>query len=269
MASTQPGVQLRLDIAYDGTSYHGWQKQPAPKQTVQSHIEAALKRITGSSVRVIGAGRTDAGVHALGQVAAAPVVTHLTLPVLHKALNAVLPEDIRITRLGWERPGFHPQHDAIEKTYFYQIHIGAFLPPFRRTCCYHARLPLDLTAMRTAARCLVGRHDFRSFTTQAHAKRNTIRRVRRIWITHIPDGLRVFVTADGFLYNMVRAFVGALLKVGDGTLTPDDLRGIRDARDRRAAPPNAPPQGLFLWRVCYSSRRASARLPNGGNDARP
>jgi tRNA pseudouridine38-40 synthase len=145
MASTQPAVQLRLDIAYDGTSYHGWQKQPAPRQTVQSHIEAALQRITCSSVRVIGAGRTDAGVHALGQVAAAPVVTHLTLPVLHKALNAVLPKDIRITRLAWERPGFHPQHDAIEKTYFYQIHIGAFLPPFRRTCCYHARVPLDLT----------------------------------------------------------------------------------------------------------------------------
>jgi tRNA pseudouridine38-40 synthase len=265
MPSTQAALQLRLDIAYDGTSYHGWQSQPPPRQTVQGEVEAALARITGSSVRVIGAGRTDAGVHALGQVAVAPLVTHLTLPVLHKALNAVLPDDIRITGVQWVGPDFHPQHHAIEKTYFYQIHVGPYVPPFRRTCCHHSRVPLDLAAMREAARSLVGSHDFRSFTTQAHTKRNTVRCVRRIWITHIPGGLRVFVTANGFLYNMVRAFVGALLKVGDGSLAPDALQGIRDAKDRRAAPPNAPPHGLFLWRVCYSSRRANARPRNGGN----
>lgn len=261
--------QLRFDIAYDGTDYHGWQSQPPPHRTVQGEIEAAVRRVTGQNVRLIGAGRTDAGVHALGQVASARLVTHLPLRNLHKALNAVLPDDIRVTRVTEVRDDFHPQHQAIEKTYFYQIHLGSYLPPFRRTSFYHARVALDLERMRAAARELIGRHDFRSFTTQAQTKRSTVRQVRRLWITRINGGLRVFVTADGFLYNMVRAFVGALLKAGMGDLSPGELRDILSAGDRRRAPPNAPPHGLFLWRVQYTSRRlASAPRGSEANAAR-
>ncbi|MFO0981626.1 MAG: tRNA pseudouridine(38-40) synthase TruA [Planctomycetota bacterium] len=271
-AGASGGEQLGLELAYDGTAYNGWQSQPPPHDTVQGEVEKAIARITGCTIRLIGAGRTDAGVHALGQVAVARLATHLPLAELRKALNAVLPGDIRVKSVRRVPAAFHPQHDAIDKTYFYQIHVGSFLPPFRRHCFYHSRVALDLERMRAAARVLVGEHDFRSFTTQAHLKKSTVRCVRRLWILRIPSGLRVFVTADGFLYNMVRAFVGALLKVGAGDLSAPDLHTILTARDRRAAPPNAPPQGLFLWRVRYAVRDqplASRRRPSstsaGGN----
>ncbi len=228
---------VRLLVAYDGTRSAGWQRQREGR-TVQATLEDALARITGRRTTVIGAGRTDAGVHALGQVAHTRVVTRLSPAVLRRAMNAVLPDDVIVRRLA-EAPGrFHAQHDARRKWYRYRIATGPVRPLLERAFVHYVPQPLDLAAMRRAAARWVGRHDFRAFHSSGRPVTSTRRRVDRLRISRQGGELHIDIIADGFLYHMVRRMVGTLLEIGRGRPAP-------------AVAPTAPAHGLCLMQVTY------------------
>ena len=256
-----------LRLAYDGTRYAGWQVQPG-LPTVQGALEAALARLLGGPVRVTGSGRTDAGVHALGQVAHFDDPRGLAVERLALALNALLPDDIRALAAAEVPPDFHARHDARDKSYVYQIHVpggraqpaGRFeLPVARRHAFHAAGGPLDVRAMRAAAARLVGRHDFTAVSKRMDDDRTPVRTLHSLRVLRVPHGLRVVATADGFLYGMVRLLSGLLLDVGRGRRAPEDVPALLASGDRSRAPPSLPPQGLFLWRVRYGRTREDPR----------
>jgi tRNA pseudouridine38-40 synthase len=243
-------------LEYDGTDFEGWQSQPEGHRTVQDTLETALHRITGSSVRVIGAGRTDAGVHAAGQVASAEIETSMTCSELHRALNTILPGDLAVVGLEQRPDGFHAQHDARFKLYRYRIWNGSSPSPLRARCSHWLRTPLDVAGMREAARHFEGRHDFASLQTAGSSVSDTIRTLHRAEIAGAPGGeIRVEVEGSGFLRHMVRNLVGILLEVGRGRLPSASVPAILAARERGAAPPTAPARGLVLVRVDYGFLR--------------
>ncbi len=241
---------IRLTLEYDGTSYNGFQRQGG-LPTIQSELERAVAIITGARVPVIGAGRTDAGVHAKGQVACFRTEARMPAERFVPALNSVLPRDIRVVAAREADPGFHPRYDARWKTYEYLIDTGAVPSVFLRNYAHHVPFALDIAAMREAAAHLVGRHDFRSFAA-AHGGAKTFSRDVRAFSIEVDGRLvRMTVEANGFLYNMVRIMAGTLILVGMRKLAPEDVARIRDARDRRLAGPTAPARGLCLVRVSY------------------
>ena len=269
---------LKLTVAYDGTAYAGWQIQPADP-TVQGVLEAALREITQETVRVTVAGRTDAGVHALGQVAGLSTESRLSNHDLHRGLNAVLPEDIAVVRVEDAREGFHATHDAQGKLYRYRIHNGRTPAVFDRHWTWHYPQSLDAAAMHRAGQALVGRHDFSSFETAGSERPNSVRTITELTVTRggwlgssassppvasISGGsaeprpqpldderITIEVAGDGFLYNMVRAIVGTLVEVGKGARDVSWLAEVLAAHDRRQAGQTSPPHGLFLVRVDY------------------
>jgi tRNA pseudouridine38-40 synthase len=238
-----------LVLEYDGAPFHGWQRQPGQVPTVQGTVEEALGRILGSEVRVRGAGRTDAGVHALRQWATFSAPSRPGATELRRALNAVLPPAVRVRRLDESRRALDALRESVRKTYFYQWHVGDYLPAHRRATFGHAGRRLDLPAMRAGAAILTGRHDFSSFATEAHRQRSCVRELSRTRIVSLPGGVRMFFTAPGFLYNMVRALAAALVEVGTGRWSVATLGEVLAASDRSRGPATAPPQGLFLLRV--------------------
>jgi tRNA pseudouridine38-40 synthase len=245
---------LRLTIAYDGTDFHGWQVQPR-QRTVQGEIEAAIQRITREPVRVIGSGRTDAGVHALGQVASVATDSRLPPHNFQRAVNSELPDDVVLLDVAEAPPGFHANGDCVSKRYRYQIDSGPVPNVFlRRTSWYHRR-PLDEDAMHRAAQALLGTHDFRSYESTGSERPDTVRTVLDISVTSCVErcgpAIHIEVEADGFLYNMVRAIVGTLVQVGRGRMPVEWPGEVLASRDRRRAGPTAPPQGLFLLRANY------------------
>ena len=246
---------IKLTLAYDGTDYAGWQVQPG-RRTVQGVLEAALEKITGEPVRTLASGRTDAGVHALGQVVAFRTATHLPEEVLRRALNAELPRDVAVRDVARAADGFHPIRDALRKRYRYIIHDGPVRDVFRRRYAWQYPRRLDADAMHRAAQCLLGTHDMASFQTSGAERASTVRTICEIAVRrgeasdrHV---LSTEVEADGFLYNMVRAVVGTLVEIGRGARPEGWLAEVLSARDRRLAGPTAPPQGLVLVRVDYS-----------------
>jgi tRNA pseudouridine38-40 synthase len=253
---------LKLTVAYDGTAYAGWQIQP-DLPTVQGTLEAAWQEITQQEVRVSAAGRTDAGVHALGQVAGLSTDSRLSNSELQRGLNAVLPDDVAVVRLEDAREGFHATHDAQTKTYRYQIHNGRTPDVFNRCYTWHYPQPLDAAAMHRAGQSLVGRHDFSSFESAGSERPDSIRTITELTVTRggwlgssvsSPpdcDSISIEVTGDGFLYNMVRAIVGTLVEVGKGARDVSWPADVLAARDRRQAGQTAPPHGLFLVSVQY------------------
>ncbi len=245
---------LKLILAYDGTAYAGWQVQ-TNQRTLQGTLEAALQKITGESIRVVASGRTDAGVHAVGQVVSFVTASRLEANVLRKALNAELPDDMAILEAGETREGFHVIRDATRKRYRYVIHDGPARDVFRRHYVWHYRRRVDAEAMHRAAQALVGRHDFRSFETGWPQRTSSVRTVfeisvRRGW-TSDSDLVVLEIEADGFLYNMVRSIVGTLVEVGRGERSESWPAEVLAAQDRRAAGMTAPPEGLFLISVVY------------------
>ena len=213
---------IKLTLAYDGTAYAGWQFQ-AQERSVQEVLEAAIEKVTGAKTRVAGSGRTDAGVHALGQVAAFRTESRLPAEVLRRALNAHLPQDVAVLEAVEVDEGFHPIRDARRKRYRYVIRDGPVRDVFRRGTAWHCRFDLDADAMHRAAQALAGTHDFRSFETQGSKRRTTVRTVYDIQVRR-GDGpdrhvICVEIEADGFLYNMVRCIVGTLVQVGRGNRT--------------------------------------------------
>ena len=245
---------IKLTLAYDGTAYAGWQVQPGEK-TVQAALEKAIERITGEKVRAIASGRTDAGVHALGQVVGFRTETHLPADVLQRALNAELPRDVAVLDAVDASETFHPIRDAVRKRYRYFIHDAPVRDVFRRQYCWHFTSRLDHAAMARAAAALLGRHDFSSFETSGAERKDSIRTIHELRVERgrgaEADWITIEIEADGFLYNMVRAIVGTLVEVGRGAEDESWVAEVLAATDRRAAGPTAPPQGLFLVQVEY------------------
>jgi tRNA pseudouridine38-40 synthase len=250
---------LKLTLAYDGTRFVGWQRQ-ADGDSVQAVLEAALARFEGGPVTVHGAGRTDAGVHALGQVASATVGFAHDAATLARALNAQLPEDLRVVAVDEAPESFHARFDARSKTYRYLIRNDAVASPFERAYVWHVPQPLDVEAMQRAAACLVGRHDFAAFRSVGTDAPDSIRTLHASAITRGTDArspgsdlplLTYEVTGDGFLRHMVRAIVGTLVEVGRGWRDPAGIEALLLAKDRHSAGATAPPHGLFLVRVDY------------------
>jgi tRNA pseudouridine38-40 synthase len=241
---------LKLTIAYDGTNYAGWQIQPT-EPTVQAAIETAWHEITREQTRVMSAGRTDAGVHALGQVVSLATESPLSTTDLHRGLNAVLPEDVAIVALEEASENFHATYDAKRKTYRYQIHNGRTPDVFNRRFVWHYPQPLDAEKMHAAAQALVGKHDFASFESAGSERPDSIRTLFAVDVNRKSDRITIEVTGDGFLYNMVRAIVGTLVEVGKGARNVTWPAEVLAACDRRVAGQTAPPHGLFLVRVEY------------------
>lgn len=241
-------------VAYDGSAYAGWQVQPS-HHTIQGALEAALHRITGEKVRVQCSGRTDAGVHAIGQVAHFDLAKPVVLAKLQLGLNAVLAEDIRILALRRARPDFHARFSTSGKEYRYFIWNAAVLPPHIRHYRWLVRSPLDVAAMRRAAVLLVGKQDFAAFSANPNREiEGTVRHLHALSVTRRGPEVVIHARGDGFLYKMVRSLAGFLVRVGTGELPPSSAREILATKTRTATVPTAPPQGLFLWKVFYSGR---------------
>jgi tRNA pseudouridine38-40 synthase len=246
---------LKLTLAYDGSAYAGWQVQNN-QRTLQETLEAAVKRITGEDLRVVASGRTDAGVHALGQVVSFATASTLAADTIQKALNAELPDDMVVWRAEDAPAGFHAIRDAVRKRYRYVMHDGPARDVFQRRYVWHVRRRLDDAAMHRAAQALRGRHDFRSFETGWPQRSSSVRTISDIslvrgWSSN-DDLVALEVEADGFLYNMVRAIVGTLVQVGRGVRPETWPAEVLAALDRRAAGMTAPADGLFLVSVDYA-----------------
>jgi len=243
-------LRIKLTIEYDGTSYCGWQRQKKDT-SVQQTVEEALHTLTGKKTVLHSAGRTDAGVHAMGQVAHFDTQAHIPPDKYSFALNALLPPDIRIKKSGKAPEGFHARFDAKKKLYRYVIQNSPHASALLRDQSMHVPVPLDTGKMRAAASCLVGEHDFSAFTSAQLRVRSPVRTLYGIKISKKGDIITIDVTGNGFLFNMVRIIAGTLIYVGQGKLAPDDIPGILQSRDRRRAGITAKPQGLFLMYVRY------------------
>ncbi|MBN2508184.1 MAG: tRNA pseudouridine(38-40) synthase TruA [Verrucomicrobia bacterium] len=254
-------VKVKLTVAYDGTAYQGWQVQKIGLG-VQQKLEEALRRLFPSVNRVVGSSRTDTGVHALGMVAEADIPRpEFKLPMrkLPLALNAWLPPDIRVMAAQRAPAGFHARFQATGKQYRYFLWNHAAMNPLLRHQAWHVPRPLNLPAMRAAARCLVGTHDFRSFANQrGYRTENTVRTLRRCDVRRRGPLLTFVIEGDGFLYKMCRGLVGTLVQVGLGKHAPGDIPPMLRRKDRRGAGMTAPARGLVLWKVFYA-RPAAAR----------
>ena len=236
--------------AYDGGHFAGWQSQAGGK-AVQDVIEARLAEIFGAPVRIHGSGRTDAGVHALGQVFHFDAEWRHGPEKMLAEFRIGLPAAIQVKSVRAVAADFHARFQAKGKRYEYRIDLGD-PDPFTRPYCWPVFRPLEVAAMRAAAEVLRGRHDFRAFTAlNGPAREDTVRELRRLDVTRRGRLVRIVAEADGFLYKMVRSLAGVLVAVGEGKLTPKDVRGILASRERTAAVQTAPPQGLFLVRVFY------------------
>jgi tRNA pseudouridine38-40 synthase len=242
---------FKLLLSYDGTDFQGWQTQPGYR-TVQETLEAALCKLTGEAkIRVNASGRTDAGVHALGQVVNFFSDMHVPFYKLLGAINAHLPTDIVVHEVEEIDQAFDATHDAVRKLYRYVIHDGPTPSPFLRKYCCPCKHKLDVAAMSRAAEVLKGRHDFHSFETEWPNRMSSVRTITHLAVSRAGDYIWIDVEADGFLYNMVRAIAGTLMNVGRGFWPESKVAEILNAEDRVQAGPTAPAQGLFLVRVTY------------------
>lgn len=241
---------LRLLIAYDGTAYSGWQRQ-LNGPTIQAAIEDAFVPLHGEAPTVTGAGRTDTGVHALGQVASVRVTTALAVESIRRALNVRLAPDIRILAVTEAHPDFHARFAAVGKTYRYRIVTNEVAFPFDRWFVWHLPARLHLDAMRAAAAHLCGRHDFASFQSAHSSVVGTVRTLTRLDLHPSSDGVIIEVHGDGFLRHMVRAMVGTLVDVGAGRRPPESMPALIRACSRDAAGDTAPASGLTLVSVDY------------------
>ncbi len=252
---------LKLTIRYDGTDFFGWQTQPG-RRTVQETLEGAIQAITCEErVRVNTSGRTDSGVHAVGQVANVYTATKIPCPTLLKAINAKLPPDVCVRELVDAPQSFCANKDAIRKMYRYVIQDGRIQDPFMRKYAWFVRQSLDSAAMGRAAKCLIGRHDFRCFETEWPNRLTSVRTITHLAVNRFGEFIWVDVEADGFLYNMVRAITGTLVQVGRGFWPETQVAEVLAAMDRRIAGPTAPPEGLFLMRVTYLSEPPASESP--------
>ena len=239
---------IRLVLEYDGTFFKGWQIQPK-QRTVQGELETRLERLCGETIRVVASGRTDAGVHALGQVVNFTTAKSIALERLHQALNGMLPADIAVLSVDEVAPSFHARFDAKRREYIYKITYRK--QAIGRDLAWWIRRPPNVSAMQEAASALVGHHDFTSFCVAAFEKDTLDCRVFNCTFQAQENGLQFRIEANRFLRSMVRGIVGTLMEIGRGIRSPGDISRVLEARDRQFAGASAPPQGLFLKQVTY------------------
>ncbi len=253
--------RIRLTLQYDGSAYNGWQVQ-ATGITIQGLLQDCVHRLTGERANVIGAGRTDAGVHAIEQIAAFDSGSGLSLGVIRRALNAMLPDDIRVVEASEADKDFHPRYDARSRRYVYLMANMGHVPVFIHRYVWWIRFPLDVEAMVAASTALLGKHDFSSFRGTGCGAKSPVRNISCLEVARTAeasflftkfqgDFIRVSVEADAFLRHMVRNIVGTLVEVGRGKADPAELESILEAKDRRIAGPTAPANGLFLEKIIY------------------
>ncbi len=252
MNDQPPRRNIKLVIAYNGSAYHGWQRQADGLATVQQHVEEAAVSVLNHRVIVFGAGRTDAGVHAAGQVANL-YTPNMSVPLrgLRRAMNSRLPRDIAVRSAEIVDDSFHASRSAVGKTYRYRIFVSPIRPVELHGLIYHYWRTLNVDRMREASQRLLGRHDFRGLATSAEVRENTVRTIFRCEVAMLGPEVHVTVQGDGFLYNMVRNLVGTLIEIGRGRWGPQQIDTILSSRDRRLAGPTAPPDGLTLQCVHY------------------
>lgn len=252
--------KYKMIISYDGTRYGGWQKQKN-STSIQQIVEEKLSAILRSQIAITGSGRTDAGVHAKGQVAHFCVDTTIDQKKLTYSLNCLLPKDIRIMSIEEVDPNFHSRFSAQRKIYHYYLHTDMIADPFKRKYSYHVRHRLDLTAMRQAAAKLIGTHDFSSFANERGddtQEKNNVRTLFRLDIIEEERGCRLEFEGSGFLYKMVRNITGTLLEVGSGKRSPRDIETILSYKDRTKSGKSAEACGLFLMEVLYDVQKSSS-----------
>lgn len=242
--------KVKLVVQYDGTDYAGFQFQP-DVATVQDELERALSKVLQHEVHLIAAGRTDAGVHATGQVIVVETENPIPAWQLVKAANDALPAAVGVVEAEDAAPGFHPRYDAVAKLYCYRILNRPVGSPFICRYAWHVTRPLDDEVMNAGAACLLGKHDFSAFEAAGNSTRNKVRCLERLDCDRVGEILEIRALADGFLYMMVRNIVGTLVEVGQGRRTPEGVEETLRSRDRSLAGPTAPPQGLCLVRVDY------------------
>jgi tRNA pseudouridine38-40 synthase len=244
-------IRYKCIISYDGSGFSGYQVQPK-KRTVQSVIEAVLTKMhKGSSVKISASGRTDAGVHAKGQVIHFDSPLSLSVEKWELALNSMLPEDISVLSVKEADPAFHARFDANGKEYRYYLNQSPKRDPFQRNYAFHYPYPLNLEAMREASAYLLGTHDFSSFCSARTEVEDKVRTIKTIEILQDEEKVSFHFIGNGFLYNMVRILVGTLIEVGSGKRKSEEIMEILEKRDRRYAGKTAPGQGLYLWQVLY------------------
>ena len=241
---------VKLILSYDGTDFHGWQMQPGLR-TVQETLETAISKVTGAKVFANASGRTDAGVHAAGQVVNFQTESKLDPHVLLRAINAHLPADTIVSAAEEVAADFDACRHAKRKLYRYVIHDGPVPDVFLRRYACHVIYRLDADAMRAAAEPLRGTHDFHSFETEWPNRKSSVRTITHLTVSRAGNLIWIDVEADGFLYNMVRAIAGTLINVGRGYWPVSQVEAILNAEDRKQGGPTAPPEGLFLMRVTY------------------
>ena len=249
--------RVRLTVAYDGTNYHGWQIQNNGI-TIESELNRCLSDLFGEAIGVIGASRTDSGVHALGNIAVFDTTSRMPAEKVAYALNQRLPEDIRIQCSEEVAPDWHPRHCDSRKTYEYRIYRGQFPMPVKRLYSHFSYHNFDVSRMKEAAKYLEGEHDFKSFCQTGAQVESTVRRLYLAEVEEQGTDLVIRVCGNGFLYNMVRIIAGTLMEVGQGKRKPEEMLTILEAKDRKAAGPTAPAQGLML--IKYDFAEVSSAL---------
>ena len=257
---------LKLTLCYDGTDFHGWQRQPGLR-TVQQVLEDALRQLTGVRPTTTASDRTDAGVHALGQVVHFLTASRHATETFVRALNALMPRDMRVLQAQEMPQAFHATLDARSKRYRYVIDNGRIASPFQLRYSWHVPPPLDAEAMNRAGQGLLGRHDFRSFETDWPNRTSSVRTIHDLTVERHGEFVHIEVEADGFLYNMVRSITGTLMLVGSGKRPETWVSEVLAAESRGEAGPTAPPQGLFLVTVRYHVGQAvppDKPSPSGG-----
>ena len=247
--------RIRIFVAYDGTNYCGWQVQPNGV-TIEEKLNKSLARLTGEEIRIIGASRTDSGVHALGNVAVFDTESSIPPERFAYALNQRLPEDIVVVASDEVEADWHPRYCDTEKTYEYKILNSKFPDPMRRRDTYHVSFDLDLEKMREAAEYLKGEHDFKSFCNVHTQVEDTVRTIYDLEVEKEGELITIRVRGNGFLYNMVRILAGTLIGVGRGAIAPEQIPAILEAKDRQAAGMTVPPQGLRLVEIDYLEEKS-------------
>ncbi|CEH34528.1 tRNA pseudouridine(38-40) synthase TruA [Romboutsia lituseburensis] len=242
---------IKMTIKYDGSRYKGFQRLKDNDMTIQGKIENVLSKMTNESIEIIGSGRTDMGVHANGQVANFKTDSELSIKKMHDYLYEYLPEDIVIINMEEVDDRFHSRYNAKSKIYLYKIDNNKYHDPFLRKYTTHVEKKLDLELMREASKYLIGEHDFTSFASSKSKKKSNIREIHSIEIKEHHNLVEIYVHGNGFLYNMVRIIVGALLDVGLHRKTPQDIKEMLEFKDRSKASDTAPSKGLILHKVNY------------------
>lgn len=242
---------IKMTIKYDGSRYKGFQRLQDNDMTIQGKIESVLSKMTDENIEIIGSGRTDMGVHAYGQVANFKTSSDVSIKKMKSYLYEYLPEDIVVTKLEEVEERFHSRYNAKSKVYLYKICNNEVHDPFLRKYTNHVSKKLDLTLMKEASEFLIGEHDFTSFASSKSKKKSHVRTIKSISIQEHNDVIEIYVEGDGFLYNMVRIIVGALVDVGLKRKSPKDIKHMLEAKDRTQSSDTAPAKGLYLYKVKY------------------